>query len=259
MWSERRRGRHVLPAATDGAGTDGSTAGTDPVSPLVVDAPSEEVELPGPWRGGEELDAIAIRSAFRDHGGELYGVALRLTADRQLAEELVQETFLRAWRARDRFDPARASLRTWLFSILRNLVVDAGRAQRLRPSEALPPDEIEAALGGDLAEEHLESTLFAWQVEEALRRVRPEHRQALVEVYLRDQRATDVASRLGLPEGTVRSRCYYGLRSLRLALEELGVVDRAAMGRGESRGPRAGKGGAARSGDAPGVGGVNQP
>ncbi len=234
------------------------------MSPLVVDArcevaaPCPDAELPGGWSVGDGLDAAGIRSAFRDHGGELYGVALRLTADRQLAEELVQETFLRAWRARNRFDPARASLRTWLFSILRNLVVDAGRARRLRPSEALPPDEIEAALGGDLAEEHLESTLLAWQVEEALRRVRPEHRQALVEVYLRDQRASEVASRLELPEGTVRSRCYYGLRSLRLALEELGVVDRRATRSEEGRGPRSREQRGVGSGDAVGASAVDQ-
>jgi RNA polymerase sigma-70 factor (ECF subfamily) len=258
MWSERRRARHVPEATTDGAGPEESAPEGDPVSPLVVDAASGEVELPGPWRDGE-LDATAMRSAFRDHGGELYRVAIRLTADRQLAEELVQETFLRAWRARDRFDSARASPRTWLFSILRNLAVDADRARRLRPSEALPPDEIDAALGGDLAKEHLESTLLAWQVEEALRRIRPEHRQALVEVYLRDQRASDVASRLELPEGTVRSRCYYGLRSLRLVLEELGAVDRRAMRREQARGLRSGEGGARRSGDGLGVGGTEQP
>ncbi len=74
-----------------------------------------------------------LRAAYRAHGSELYGLAVRTLGDRGLAEEAVQETFLRAWHAADRFDPALGSLRTWLFAIARNAVIDIGRARAARP------------------------------------------------------------------------------------------------------------------------------
>src|SRR5215813_15449960 len=74
-----------------------------------------------------------VREAYAAHAGELYGFALRSLDDSGLAEEAVQETFLRAWRAGERFDPQIGSLRTWLFAILRNVVIDLGRARSVRP------------------------------------------------------------------------------------------------------------------------------
>src|SRR5258705_2362813 len=74
-----------------------------------------------------------VRDAYAAHAGELYGFALRSLEDAGLAEEAVQDTFLRAWRAGDRFDPELGSLRTWLFAILRNVVIDLGRARAARP------------------------------------------------------------------------------------------------------------------------------
>ena len=74
-----------------------------------------------------------VREAYAAHAGELYGFAMRSLGDPGLAEEAVQETFLRAWRAGERFDPQIGSLRTWLFAILRNVVIDLGRARASRP------------------------------------------------------------------------------------------------------------------------------
>ena len=79
-----------------------------------------------------------VREAYAAHGGELYGFAMRSLRDHGLAEEAVQETFVRAWRAGDRFDPEIGSLRTWLFAILRNVVIDLGRARSAR-AEVLAP------------------------------------------------------------------------------------------------------------------------
>jgi RNA polymerase sigma-70 factor (ECF subfamily) len=155
-----------------------------------------------------------IREAYAAHGGELYGFAMRSLRDHGLAEEAVQETFLRAWRAGERFDPEIGSLRTWLFAILRNVVIDLGRARASRP-EVLD----EAPEGSD---EPLEQALLAWQVEEALRRIGTSHRQVIVETYFRGRPYAELATELGVPEGTIKSRVYYGLRALRNALEELG-------------------------------------
>jgi RNA polymerase sigma-70 factor, ECF subfamily len=155
-----------------------------------------------------------VREAYAAHGGELYGFAMRSLRDHGLAEEAVQETFIRAWRAGERFDPEIGSLRTWLFAILRNVVIDLGRARSARP-EVLD----EAPEGSD---EPLEQALLAWQVEEALRRIGISHRQVIVETYFRGRPYAELATELGVPEGTIKSRVYYGLRALRNALEELG-------------------------------------
>jgi RNA polymerase sigma-70 factor (ECF subfamily) len=155
-----------------------------------------------------------VREAYAAHAGELYGFALRSLEDPGLAEEAVQDTFLRAWRAADRFDPEIGSLRTWLFAILRNVVIDLGRARAARPRVA--------AEVPDSGHEPFEDMLLSWQVEEALRRIGEQHRRVLVETYLRGRPYTEVASELGVPEGTIKSRVYYGLRALRNALEEMG-------------------------------------
>jgi RNA polymerase sigma-70 factor (ECF subfamily) len=126
----------------------------------------------------------------------------------------VQETFLRAWKAGDRFDPEIGSLRTWLFAILRNVVIDLGRARASRPR---------VAEGGiEPSVEPLEQALVAWQVEEAMRRIGEDHRQVLLETHFKARPYAEVAEELGVPEGTIKSRVYYGLKALRVALEEIG-------------------------------------
>lgn len=158
-----------------------------------------------------------VREAYAAHAGELYGFAARSLGDAGLAEEAVQETFLRAWRAGRRFDPQIGSLRTWLFAILRNVVIDLGRARAARPTAA--------ASEVDVPVEPLEDTLVAWQVEEAMRRIGDRHREVLVETYYRGRPYAEVAGELGIPVGTVKSRVYYALRALRVALEEIGYED----------------------------------
>jgi RNA polymerase sigma-70 factor (ECF subfamily) len=159
-------------------------------------------------------DEREVREAYAAHSGELYGFAVRSLGDRGLAEEAVQETFLRAWRAGERFDPELGSLRTWLFAILRNVVIDLGRARAARPAIAAGSPED--------AHEPLEQILLSWQVEEGLRRIGDQHRQVLVETYYKGRPYAEVAAEIGVPEGTIKSRVYYGLRALRNALEELG-------------------------------------
>jgi RNA polymerase sigma-70 factor, ECF subfamily len=155
-----------------------------------------------------------VREAYAAHAGELYGFAVRSLGDTGLAEEAVQETFLRAWRAGERFDPQLGSLRTWLFAILRNVVIDLGRARASRPR--LADGGVEPVV------EPFDEALLAWQVEEAMRRIGEQHRRVLVETYYRGRPYSEVAEELGVPEGTVKSRVYYGLRALRVALEEIG-------------------------------------
>ena len=143
-------------------------------------------------------------------------MARRSLDDTGLAEEAVQETFLRAWRASHRYDPELSSLRTWLFAIARNVVVDLARSRRSRRL----PEALD--MGPAASEEPVESIVASWEIEEGLRRISAEHRQAIVQVYYRGRTSAEISAETGVPVGTVRSRLFYGLKALRLALEERG-------------------------------------
>ena len=129
--------------------------------------------------------------------------------------------FLRAWRAQRSYDPLLASLRTWLFAIARNVVVDEARRFAVRPWQRnLTDGRGGAAPGVERPDERL---VDAWVVEEALRRIGADHRKAIVQTHLRGRPHAEVAAELGIPVGTLRSRVFYGLKALRLAMEEMGV------------------------------------
>jgi RNA polymerase sigma-70 factor (ECF subfamily) len=165
-----------------------------------------------------------VRQVYAAHGGELFRFALRSLNDRGLAEEAVQETFVRAWQAADRFDDNLGSLRTWLFAIIRNVVIDLSRARAVRPMLAIAGTNEDRDLV-DLTDDAVDRVLSAWQIEEALRMVSEEHRRALVEVHYLGRSYGEVAAEMRVPVGTVKSRVYYALKAMRLALEELGWSD----------------------------------
>ncbi len=168
----------------------------------------------------ELCDDQGIREAYNAHGGELYRFALQSLHDSGSAEEAVQETLVRAWRHCERFDAGLASLRTWLFAIIRNVIIDIARARAVRPQlSRVDPSSPGAHTP---VEDAIEPLLLSWQLEEALRRISDEHREAIVETHYRGRPHAEVAAELGVPIGTVRSRVFYGLKALRLALEEMG-------------------------------------
>ena len=123
---------------------------------------------------------------------------------------------MRAWRARHRYDSAAGSPRTWLFAIARNVAADLARARAARPRS------FELRDGTGFVDDPSEHVHRSWQVEEALERLSDDHRHVVVEIAVNQRTCSDVAVELGVPEGTVRSRLYYALRALRLALAELG-------------------------------------
>jgi RNA polymerase sigma-70 factor, ECF subfamily len=167
------------------------------------------------WPHDENL----LDALYAEYAGPLRDYAERLLGgDRHQAEDVVQETLERAWRNADEL--ASDTARPWLFTVARRLVIDRYRAARRRP----PAVTADAALRAVPAPDDLEGAILAWTVADAFRSLSADHRAVLLEVHYRDRTVAEAAARLGIPEGTVRSRTYYALRALRLALEERGVA-----------------------------------
>jgi RNA polymerase sigma-70 factor (ECF subfamily) len=172
------------------------------------------------WRSrrdhaGGSPDEALVTSLYAEHGRMLLGYVTRLTGDRQLAEDVVQETLVRAWRNAAKLTEEQGSVRGWLLTVARNIVTDRARARQARPQEveenpAFPP----------IAADHADDVVTSLYVQRALQSLSEEHRAVLVTVYYGGKTALEAAEVLGIPPGTVKSRSYYALRALRNAIEE---------------------------------------
>jgi RNA polymerase sigma-70 factor, ECF subfamily len=161
-------------------------------------------------------DEAGLRAAFLAHGGELLGFARRSLRGSANADDVVQETFARAWRSRHRFDPTLGTLRTWLFAIERRAIIDVlGRETR---HEAEPLDDVDGAV----IEDRVDAALLSWQLSTVLERLDHQHRLVISELYFNGRTSREVSTLFGIPEGTVRSRAFYALRILRGLLEDVG-------------------------------------
>jgi RNA polymerase sigma-70 factor (ECF subfamily) len=159
-----------------------------------------------------------MQQLHAEHATALWGFCLHLTSDPVRAEDVAQETLLRAWQHYDRLDESRGSVRSWLFTVARNIVIDEWRSKRYQNEKYV--DQVPEH--GDPVDQ-TDTLLQAWVVAEAVTQLSPDHRAVLLECYYRGRSVADAARRLGVPEGTVKSRTHYALRALRLALEEMGV------------------------------------
>jgi RNA polymerase sigma-70 factor, ECF subfamily len=167
-------------------------------------------------------DELLVRTLYADHGPALLGYAYRLTSgDRQRAEDIVQETILRAWQHPQAFSPERqGAVRAWLFTVARNLAIDGARARSARPREVEDPEGWEPSVIDD----ELDRVLTRMEVSEALEALSAQHREVIREIYFADRSVAQASAELGVPVGTIKSRCYYALRSLRDLCEERGIL-----------------------------------
>jgi RNA polymerase sigma-70 factor, ECF subfamily len=167
-------------------------------------------------RGEPPPDAdAAVRELYSHHAGALRGYVQHFCPDRASADDIVQETFIRAWRHLPQLSADGRPIRPWLFRVARNLLTDADRAARSRPVtvQAEPDDDARDDTG-------LEQVLDRQLVAGALQHLSPAHRAVLVETFYRGGTTATLARRLGIPPGTARSRLHYALQALRDQLQD---------------------------------------
>jgi RNA polymerase sigma-70 factor (ECF subfamily) len=162
--------------------------------------------------------AELLRVLHDEHAPALWRYVVWLTGDRELAEDVVQEALLRAWRRPRVLDQSETSARAWLFTVARNLVVDHARSARSR-NEIVTDAPPERAIA-----DQTDALLDAWLISDALTALSREHRVVIVHSYYLGQSTAEIARELDSPDGTVKSRLHYALRALRLALQERGVT-----------------------------------
>ncbi|WP_255511228.1 sigma-70 family RNA polymerase sigma factor [Kribbella pratensis] len=165
-------------------------------------------DTPGP----QDAETL-IRTLYAEHGRSLLAYATRLTGDRAAAEDVVQETLVRAWKHAGDLSTGSGSVRGWLLTVARNIVTDRARARAVRPAEVADVVD-QPPVQGD----HSEAVVNTMVVMDALDKVSPEHREVLVQLYYRGRSVAEAAKELGVPPGTVKSRSYYALRALRAVM-----------------------------------------
>ena len=172
-------------------------------------------------RGGDGGAATSVNALYEEHAAALWRYARRLTSDAAGAQDVMQETLLRAWQHPEVVDDSERSVRPWLYTVARNIVIDERRSLRFRREVSTPdgsgeperacPDEVDAALDRLL-------------IGEALTRLTPQHRAVIQRSYFQGWTTVQIAADLGIAEGTVKSRLHYALRALRLVLDEMGIT-----------------------------------
>jgi RNA polymerase sigma-70 factor, ECF subfamily len=171
--------------------------------------------------GSEDHETTLMRVLYDEHAAALWRYAVRLTGDRARAEDVVQETLLRAWQHPEVTEDGERSARAWLFTVARNMIIDERRSPRFRKEngslefvkepENAGPDEVNTALDRLL-------------LGDALAQLSTEHRAVIRRSYYLGWTTAQIAEDLQIAEGTVKSRLHYAVRALRLTLQEMGVT-----------------------------------
>ena len=165
--------------------------------------------------------AAFMRELYTEHAAALWRYAMRLTGDRALAQDVVQETLLRAWQHPEIADDSARPPRAWLFRVAHNIIIDDRRSVRFRSEVSSPDgsDEFEHS-GPDEVDDALDRLLIA----DALTHLSPEHCAVVRRSHYLGWTTAQIADDLQIPEGTVKSRLHYALLALRIALHEMGVM-----------------------------------
>ena len=166
-------------------------------------------------------DVVAVRALYDEYAAALWRYALRLTGDRGRAEDVVQETLLRAWQHREVTNDSERSIRAWLFTVARNMIIDERRSSRFR-NEVRSLDD--AAAPVHAGPDEVNSALDRMLIGDAMAQLSTEHRAVIRRSYYLGRTTAQIAEDLQIAEGTVKSRLHYALRALRRELQDKGVA-----------------------------------
>lgn len=167
-----------------------------------------------------DLDDRILTALYEEHRDAVWRFVRTYVSDPGRAEDVVQETFLRAWRHVDRIDVTGGNPRSFLFTIARNVLVDQWRAHSRRAKLAGDAPIVDAVPSEDDVTRSLERML----INECLSGLSLEHRDVVKALYFDDLSVVQAADRLGVAVGTVKSRSYYAVRALRAAFDEMGLL-----------------------------------
>lgn len=166
-------------------------------------------------------EAALMKALYDGHAAVLWRYALRLTGDASHAEDVVQETLMRAWQHPEVVDDNDRSVRAWLFTVARNLIIDDRRSARYRNLVGSTDDQ---GAPEQSTPDHVNAALDRLLIADAMAQLSAEHRAVIDRSYYRGWSTAQIAQDLGIAEGTVKSRLHYAVRALRLTLQELGVT-----------------------------------
>ena len=174
--------------------------------------------------GGAEVEA-ALSQLYDQYGRTVFGVGLNILGDRSLAEELVQEVFLKVWRSSGTFDLSRGSFSTWLFRVTRSVALDLyrKRARRIRP---VPYGDLHLAITRDSSagpQEIADESWLSWRISRALEMLDAAHREVIDLAYFGGLSQREISERTGVPLGTVKTRTASAYKSLRKELAVQGT------------------------------------
>jgi RNA polymerase sigma-70 factor, ECF subfamily len=174
-------------------------------------------------------DDRAVDELWHRYAGRVRGLGLRLSGhDHRFADDLVQETFAKLWRNAASFDPTRGTETTFVFTVARRAAVDQWRRGRRaaddRPLDHLPEESNAVTSGPGAPEDHVDAVVTGWAVSEALDALPPSQREVIDLAYYSQLSQREIADRLGIPLGTVKTRTFNGLKALRAEMTLKGVT-----------------------------------
>lgn len=174
--------------------------------------------------GISRYDQDALAEVYRRHGGAMFGLATRLLRDRTLAEETTQEVMLRLWNAPEKYEAERGALRSYLLAHIHGRSIDLIRSESSRRTREEREARLAIVNSGQSLEEEVWTMAVGDHVKDALADLNDGEREAIELAYFGGHTYREVASILGQPEGTVKSRIRGGLKRLRSSMLEVGVT-----------------------------------
>ena len=226
MVSTMKQGRAITRSPSSIVHAPPSSARVRHCSPMTTGDPAQP---PGRTTFGAADDAIlleavqaggqaAFAALYDRYAGAAYGLAYRIAGDAATAEDVVQEAFVSVWKQARRFDPQRGQVRSWLLTIVQNRAIDAVRRRSGRAERALPEGPEEFVAAGGRPDELAEWALEAEAVRDAVRQLPDDQRRTVEMAYFEGLTHAEVAARMGVPPGTVKSRMRLALEKMRASL-----------------------------------------